>query len=189
MASASAPRHRPGIQPLRLRRPERKALKQVARWLCDVDLALTRLFADLCSGKRPWPLFVHGGVGSGKTYAALALSDLVAETRYETLEGACDAVMKGFAPYPGPLVLADGAQPCLMVLDEIGERARSGDLQYLTLKRVLDNREFSANRVGLYLSNLSPGGLTQLFDDRIVSRLTCGTVCKLEGEDRRQAHG
>ncbi len=43
----------------------------------------------------------------------------------------------------------------------------------------------SNRRVAMYISNLSPAELADLFDDRIVSRLTAGSVLKLTGPDRR----
>lgn len=183
--SALEPRRPQGAYPIRLHRPARRVLAAVDRRLCDVDAGLSRVFADLAGGNGRWPLFVYGSVGSGKTRAALAMSDLVTWASYTTLEWACDVTMTGGDPTPRQA--AYGEEHCLLIVDEVGERIKDGDLQYMTLKRILDDREFYADRVGIYLSNLSPAELVRLFDDRIVSRLTCGTVFKLAGSDRR--HG
>jgi hypothetical protein len=39
--------------------------------------------------------------------------------------------------------------------------------------------------VAIYISNLEPEAIARVYDDRIASRLLCGTWYKLDGEDRR----
>lgn len=73
----------------------------------------------------------------------------------------------------------------LMWRTSLVERERVGDLQYTTLKGAIDYREYHCNRVGIYISNLTPDHLAELYDDRIASRLTSGTVFELNGADRR----
>jgi len=169
----------PGVARVRLHPPERRMFRDVPRRVCDVEPGLCRLFGQLCAGERAWPLLLYGGVGSGKTMAALALADMLrVRVSYATLEELCGDVMEGGRPWK--------SHGDLLILDEVGERSKVGDLHYTTLKSVLDWREFHRRRVGLYISNLSPADLAALFDDRIVSRLTAGSVYRLSGGDRRQ---
>ncbi len=188
-----------GIAGLRLQAPKRLLYPKVPRSLSRVDTGLCDLFGQLAAGEAPWPLLVWGGVGGGKTFAGLAFADMVRRSVFLTLEDACSAVMKGEQPWVSKretLAYRDETPPLddtpirepgdLLILDEIGERSKAGDLLYTTLKGILDYREFNHRRVGMYISNLSPAELALLFDDRIVSRLTAGSVVKLVGDDRRQ---
>ncbi len=163
------------VQPLQAE--EDRKFPTVPRSLASVPEDLCDLFGRLCAGLEPWPLFVFGPAGTGKTYSALAFGDLV-RGKYRTLEDLCDGVMGGERR-------ANLAAGTMLIVDEIGERSRATDLVYLTLKSVLDHREFHHNRVAIYLSNLPPSELVGMFDDRVVSRLTAGTVYKLSGNDRR----
>jgi len=170
-----------GLAAIRLRRPRRRVFAKVPRRLADVDRGLCDLFGDICNGVQPWPLFIHGPVGTGKTYAGLALADMVEHASYCTLDELCSDVMAGQRPWRD----FSSDDDHLLIVDEIGERAKVGDLLYVTLKSVLDNREFRHRRRGIYISNLPPAELVDLFDDRIASRLTCGSVYRLDGADRR----
>lgn len=177
--------------------PKRVVYPDVPRRLDQVDRTLLDLFGQLCDGKKPWPLFVHGPAGAGKSYAALAFSD-VAGGHYSTLEEACTDVMQDrniwWERSRCWSIWGDEAPKRpedqfyrLGIVDEIGERSKIGDLQYTTLKGILDHQEFENRRAGVYLSNLTPSEIASMFDDRIASRLTCGTVFRLAGKDRR--HG
>ena len=168
------------------------------REMAQVEASLRDVFKRLVKGESRWPLFLHGGVGTGKTRAALALCDVVQESEqptfsadtgvrydhspaYFTFEEICTAVMQDDVPKWRAVEHA-----ILLAIDELGARANVGDLQRTTLQRILDEREERRNRVAVYISNLTPNQLAQLYDDRIMSRLTCGTVFKLVGADRRQ---
>lgn len=166
---------------LRLKQaPNIRILQGVPRRMSEVDETLVRVFRDLVSGALPWPLFLYGGVGTGKTFAALSLADFVLSAAYRTVEQMCDEVMTGAS-------LEFLKDKDLLVLDELGERTETGSLRYTTVKRVLDSREMYACRVAVYISNLPPSKLAEpgIYDDRVVSRLTAGTVFKLDGSDRR----
>lgn len=170
--------------PLR-KTPECRQLPELYRRMDRVDQKLLRAFRRLATGEAPWPLFLHGGVGTGKTLAALSLADFVSESRYWTVEALCDAIMDPEAKTA--LAWKGVRETRLAILDELGERSKVGDLQYTTVKKYLDLREQRAGRVGIYISNLTPDQLVQMFDRRIVSRLTAGTVVELQGRDRRAA--
>jgi hypothetical protein len=196
--SAATPAIPPGIARVRVSSPKIQACPALPRRLCDVDPQLAETFAALCAGQRPWPMFLYGDVGTGKTLAALSFLDVAHGSRYATLESACDDNMAGRAwwreerddertmPFSNVPEIPEGFHTPI-VLDELGERSKVGDLAYTTLKGILDWREFHHSRVAIYISNLAPSALAELFDSRIVSRLTCGTVYKLAGKDRR--HG
>jgi len=154
------------------------------RSINQVAPALTKVFRDLFEGRRPWPLLLTGGVGTGKTLAALALADYCRSAAYYTIDEVCDVVMgsDGNAKY-----CLDRAvdEVKLMIIDEIGARENTGDLLYGRLKKILDRREARASSKAIYISNLLPSELADVFDERICSRLCCGTRFELNGPDRR----
>lgn len=149
-----------------------------------VDDMLKQVLRDLATGKACWPLYLHGPAGGGKTSAALALCDFAKTACYETPDTLADKVMAG------DLALWDWiAGTDLAVLDELGARDRVGDLHYSAVKRFADARETRAagNRIAVYVSNLTPEQLHRTYDDRIASRLLCGTIFHLKADDRRFA--
>lgn len=167
------------------REPTRRILPGLHRQMGKVDPYLVATFRRLVVGATPWPLFIHGGVGTGKTLAALSLADFSTTACYWTVETLCDDIMDRETHSGAGWDLI--AQRDLAILDELGERTNVGDLQYTTVKKFLDQREQKSGRVGIYISNLTPDELVQMFDRRIVSRLTAGTTVKLTGEDQRSA--
>lgn len=167
-------------------RSGRRILPQIPRCMDLVEKELVEIFFDLVSGKRPWPLFLHGPVGAGKSRAVLCLCDYVARARYVTLRELCDRKMR-----PEDFQAWDWQAPALLVVDEIGTRLKPGDLDYTCLVEAWEEREEKSLGVAVYVSNLAPAELNAYFDNRIASRLLCGTVFKLDGDDRRmrREHG
>ena len=162
------------------------------RRLDAVNGKLLKLFQSLSLGKERWPLFLYGPVGTGKTSAALALSDCVQTVWFGTIEDVCDIIVAGgrrpwalgqydFRRDRLPTKKADN----LVVLDEIGTRQKVIDLHYQAVKEFADARELDHQRVAIYISNLEPDQVAAVFDDRIALRLLCGTWFKLDGKDRR----
>jgi len=138
---------------------------------------------SMVSAKSPWPLFIHGAVGCGKTRAALSLADFAAELcTYDTVDSLCDSVMRPDSHERQKRI----QEAALAILDELGEREKVADLQATTIKKFLDAREFHNHRVAIYISNLTPDQLPDVYDDRIASRLLAGTVFELTGPDRRR---
>lgn len=163
-------------------RPMIRLVAGCPRLMGKVDPKLVDVFRGLISGQKPWPLFLHGGVGAGKTLAALSLADFSATACYSTLDGLCGDIMQDdWHPAEWERI----GKKDLAILDEIGERSKVGDLAYTTLKRHLDEREQASGRIGIYISNCTSDQLCGLFDKRIVSRLLAGTVFHLDGDDRR----
>ena len=185
-AADGAPEPDPnGRRELRLRpSAERRILPDVYRRMDLVDKDLLAVFRRLVSGQTKWPLLLHGGVGTGKTCAALCLADFADSAAYYAVADLCDMTMQQ-SPEEVAATWNKIAGKELVILDEIGTRTQVGDLEYGVVKRVLDAREFHAGHVAVYISNLPPKLLTALYDQRIVSRLTAGTVHRLPKGDRR----
>ena len=171
---------------LPLRQPICRILPEVDRRLDLVDQGLLEVFRALVAGRAPWPLYLHGPTGAGKTMAVLCLCDIAETAAYWAVEDLCDFVMR-----ENPVEVQGEFQRIgekgLAVLDELGQRATIGDLHYSAVKKFADARELHAGRVAIYISNLPPKAFAELYDDRICSRVLCGTRHELMGEDRRVA--
>lgn len=145
---------------------------------------LRRLLWNLVTGKSQWPLYLHGGAGRGKTFAMLALLDSLSFARFWTVDDLMDRAPMGSAPWQVTWGLSGG--PHLAVLDELGlprSSDKAANYDYDVVKQFCDWRE---HRPAIYIGNHPPGNLAGLYDDRIQSRLTCGTVFELVDVDRRK---
>ncbi len=153
-----------------------------------------RLRADIrrcVAGEADWPLLIWGAAGSGKTCAGLCMVDSFGGWAVD-LPDLHDLVLKararllfnsgGFAETLGGIggVWDTWRRASLTVLDEVGQREPT-DAQYDTLKRALDLRE---GLPVVVISNLPMPKLKRVYDDRIVSRLSAGTVVGLTGDQR-----
>lgn len=167
-------------------RENRRLLPHVERSLHSVDAGLLAVLDDLANGKRRWPLLLWGPPGRGKSCAALALCDVVETAAFWTAED-----LATFTLRRDPAEVDDEfshlGRKALAVLDELGTRERVGDLGYTVVKRFADIREQQAGRVAIYISNVAPHELANIYDDRLASRLLCGEVFELKGTDRRKA--
>lgn len=135
--------------------------------------SLKRRFRELVSRRKPWPLYLWGSPGHGKTAAALALCDKVANARYWSLDLSLN---------DPPWLYGDVH---LAVLDEVGsvrvsDKARL--LEYTTTKRMF---EWRLDRPTIYIGNQPLSQLQELFDGRMFSRLSSGTAFQLRDRDRR----
>ena len=155
----------------------------MARHITLVDAGLLSLFRALVLGQAAWPLFLHGRAGGGKTCAALALCDITISS-YQDVESLCDRTMA--CPEEMPGVWQEIKERPVAVLDEIGCRERVTDLHYSVVKRFSEERERSGQIASIFVSNMSPDRLAELYDDRIASRLLAGTHFNLDSPDRRQ---
>ncbi len=147
-----------------------------------VEPTLVELFRKLAVGKQAWPLYLHGAVGTGKTAAALCLADMAETAGYWHVESLCDQVMGS-----GGDVWQTVEEKNLAILDELGTRERVTDLHYSSVKRFVDCRDLQGNKPAIYISNLDPKALADVYDARITSRVLRGTWFELAGEDRRLA--
>jgi len=193
--STSSNGTRSSLVKLRLLYPEPRIvhLPGLRRSLAAVDPALREAVRACIAAKSPWPLFLHGRAGTGKTCCALCLLDY-SGGEYWTAARLCeDLVAAQFGRlqnkaeggtanvYPEQLWRRIQIAP-LMVLDELGTTERPSGAHYDTVKRVLDERQ---DRPLLVLSNLDIKGIDTLYDERISSRLGAGTIVQLRGRDRR----
>jgi len=150
-----------------------------------------------CRGLKPWPLFLTGPAGTGKTCAALWLADNALDAVYWPFAGLAAHLLaarddeRGAAHQEFEISriidgrdLAGNLTPNggLLVLDEIGARQHVSDWQYEILKRILDGR---LGKPLLVISNASLADLATIYDDRIASRLAAGTIVTFTGTDRR----
>lgn len=145
--------------------------------------------------ETPWPLVLLGEAGSGKTSACLLMLAAWGRGRSfcMTFDAWCDRIRfakrgelasdSGFS-IGEPAAWRDWETADFAVLDDIGTREKASDHVYETLKRSLDRREDGLPTV--YTSNLKLDEIVCLFDDRVASRLSAGTIVYLEG-DQRQA--
>lgn len=163
------------------------------RTIAGIPPVLRAKFRAASEGRLRWPLTVLGGVGTGKTCAALCLLDHTRSNRYATLAGLGDDLIRadrGELWHSGPNGAKISAGEIwrawerveLVVLDEIGTRSKATDFQYETLKRAIDARE---GRPAVFVSNLGLNAIRSLYDDRIASRLAAGEVVELQSADRR----
>lgn len=157
-----------------------------------VPEALRRVFERLAAGELPWPLFLHGKAGRGKTCAALAMLDRVnAGRRYQTVPDLLDELRRCMSGKHEHDVTEREfweryERIKFFVLDEIGARERVSDFHYDVIKRVFDLRHAKPFVV---CSNLSIGELATVYDDRIADRLAEGTRYEFTGESMRKAQG
>jgi DNA replication protein DnaC len=153
--------------------------------MVEVEPGLVKQMGLCVSGIDPWPLLIRGNTGTGKSCAALCLLDLVWSGSIYTVGEACDAVMgNGDGQDPKGQLARRLSEHHLIVLDEIGERVNVGDLEYTTVKRVLDTREKYGKALVL-ITNHDKDVLRHKYDDRIVSRMWSGTVYVMNSGDRR----
>lgn len=145
------------------------------------------------TGKLPWPLFLHGPAGTGKTCTGLCLLDFAGGEFY-TVAGLCSTLIQaqqgrlewsheGRGGNLWPEQVWDRiAKAPLLVLDDLGGRDKVTDAHYETVKTAIDERH---GKPFVVTSNLSLKKISALYDERIFSRLSAGTVLHLEGQDRR----
>lgn len=178
-----------------------RKLHEVRRDQKLIPAGLAETFQECRMGRAPWPLFVWGGVGGGKTRFGLCVhdiydgqhwdfADLAAEyvqlRRGELLD--CDSQLTG--GYQERVVreiewIDALARPRMFVLDDVGRRSdTAAGTNREVISRFLDRRE---NKPTILLSNLPPNGLAPVYDERVASRCRAGTVIEVSVGDRRRA--
>lgn len=157
--------------------------KGVPRSIDRVDPTLRRTMKGCLDGELPWPVYLFGPVGSGKTSAALCVVDHVNGSLYTGVADWCDQLDRARNMDSGVFGLWERAsESSLTVLDELGTRERPSDARWEVVLRFSDRREW---KPAIYVSNLTPEEFRTFYGERIYDRVRCGTVCELGGSSRR----
>jgi DNA replication protein DnaC len=172
--------------------PKRTVQPEVARSWEEATPSFREAFRACANGEEPWPLFVYGDAGAGKTLGALAACDhVVGVAKFTTLY---DLHLDAVALAKGELFNSLGYETfprdywrgweraALAVLDELGGREKVSDTAYEAVWRLLEARK--GRKPLVVISNLDPKRISVAFDDRIASRCCEGTVVKLTGDRR-----
>ncbi len=164
--------------------PYRHVLPRLHRDIRRVAPELRDLLRKLVAGTEPWPLCLFGPVGTGKTLAALALSDMTKSAAYWTVEDLAGAVMQYSAEGMDDQWM-DIRKADLAILDELGCRQNVGDLHYTTTRKFIDERDLHGGLPTIYITNINAESLAELYDERVASRICRGTWFETTGEDQR----
>jgi len=149
------------------------------------------LINELARERQPWPLFLFGPTGGGKTALCLCLREHYAGW-YVDLASLCGfliGVQRGEQYWPGPtggrIFIADFWRrwrcAAVTIVDEIALRQQPSDFEYEVLKKAIDERE---GKPAVFVSNLDIDGIMNVYDARIADRLAAGTALELTGNRR-----
>lgn len=178
------PAKTPGLHPLAIVKRDVRLLPELQRRWSQVEKPLVDALRPVVTGSASWPVLLTGAPGAGKTCAGLALCDISKTALFITVDELCDIVV-GKGRIDSETLWQKVTEKDLVVLDELGCRSNVGDLEYSAVKRFLDIREARRNRCLIAISNVDAEHLTNLYDKRIHSRLTCGLVYQMRSSDRR----
>jgi DNA replication protein DnaC len=176
------------LHPTPITDPESKSLRffpTKVREIGGSPVAVLTAFRGLVAGHQPWPLFLSGEPGTGKTCAALALLDHCFSGEYVTCADLAERALAGIrGDGPGVRWVDHFGvhKRALVVLDELGTRKAVSDTHYECVQKMLDTRE---GYPLIVISNLPLDAVAALYDDRIASRCAAGTRVELKGRDRR----
>jgi len=200
----TSPRSR-GAMKLTLATAPAPVADDTPREIALIDPDLRAKLRQLVCEEVPWPLFLHGQAGRGKTAAVLCLADRVPGAFYfrfpRLLKSFLWATKEGGIEVSWSIAEAGEVKrqkvKCnehsffrylagtpLLVVDDVATRSGYTDAQYDNFYEVLEERKFKPTVV---VSNLDLNGIATVFDDRVASRLARGTAFQLGGDDRRLA--
>lgn len=177
----------PGYQP----QPKQSEFIREPGWFRAHHPEAADLLNHAVNGRRPWPLFVVGDVGSGKTRLGLVLLDMFGGlyyTRKLWVERVNDAQFRrlqskaGFTLSPGEVRL-EWSRASLTVMDELGTTSKVTDFAREEVQLCLDAR---FGKPAVYISNMDLATIGTLYDDRVASRLSGGTILHLTGDYRTE---
>lgn len=166
-------------------------------WAAEADRPEFAEYIASFAGNGGAGLYIHGGVGAGKTHAASAMARLFAEAGYEvaftTAKGMLERVKATFDEGGTEAAVARYAKCDVLVLDDLGKEDAT-EWSVGTVFSVLDTR-YEDMRPTIVTSNYAPGALADRLARRgervtaeaIASRIsqTCRPVY-LGGRDRRR---
>ena len=168
-----------------------------AYWTAEADRPEFAEYIASFAGNGGAGLYIHGGVGAGKTHAASAMARLFAEAGYDvaftTAKGMLERVKATFDEGGTEAAVARYAKCDVLVLDDLGKEDAT-EWSVGTVFSVLDAR-YEDMRPTIVTSNYAPGALADRLARRgervtaeaIASRIfqTCRPVY-LGGRDRRR---
>lgn len=166
-------------------------------WAAEADRPEFAEYIASFAGNGGAGLYIHGGVGVGKTHAASAMARLFAEAGYDvaftTAKGMLERVKATFDAGGTEAAVARYAKCDVLVLDDLGKEDAT-EWSVGTVFSVLDMR-YEDMRPTIVTSNYAPGALADRLARRgervtaeaIASRIsqTCRPVY-LGGRDRRR---
>lgn len=166
-------------------------LPAIARTSGGVDPECAATMRAVIRGEKPWPLFLYGDVGSGKTCAALVVADWAGEAAYVEVPALCRMLIaadKGEPSDDGDVIHAGNLRrnwkrANVAILDELGSREKVSDFAYETVKWAIDERVNNGLPL-ILISNCDGAAIAKLYDDRIASRAASGTIVRFTGDRR-----
>ncbi len=160
-----------------------------------IDPRLRETIRAVAEGKSPWPLYLRGEAGSGKTCASLCMLDHYGGCYYEFPVLCSDLRLAMAGELFTPIIEGVGGfrrteadiwqswqGANLAVLDDFAVR-KPTDFQFECMKKAIDTRH---QKPTVFISNLSLSEINSLFDDRIASRLSAGTIFETKGDRRSE---
>jgi len=177
-------------------RLDRQLLDHIQRETDRIESGLRAKIGRCVNGREPWPLVVTGPAGCGKTCAALCLADRVPSAVYWLVSELRDRLIRvrdGIEESADGLhwrrvtqqtVWQDWSDSPLAILDEIGRRQKASDFEREIMQKALDTRY---GQPLVVISNLQLDELDSIYDSRITSRLSAGTLVVFDNaaQDRR----
>ena len=159
-----------------------------------VNPKVAKQINKVLTGNAPWPIYLHGTTGCGKTCTGLVISDYYGG-EYTTLadwlskairiEKSQEQWSTGF-PVSYTELWMPWRMAIVTVLDEIGHREDVSGHHYDMLTKLMQYRE---GRTAIYISNLDLNEIASAYDDRIASRIGSGTVIELSSDGDRRMTG
>lgn len=152
---------------------------------------------ELAEGAADWPLLLWGGVGAGKTCAALCMCDVSRWAYYYTVRQfvnernlARNGDLVSHGTHETSLIRESDivgrlGRASLVVLDEIAKREQPSAYEIDLVQELLDLR---AGKPLILVSNRNISEIAAIYDDAVASRIAGGTVFAMDWPDRRLAH-
>lgn len=151
--------------------------------------SLRDVFRKLCREQLPWPLVINGPAGVGKTCAALCLVDYIPSGEFLTEAQLYEHLNARREDGGLSDLWRQIAKAELFVLDEFGSKLNPSAFQFESILRFLEKRTALPTILTTNIDSENSGELlgdiARVYDDRIASRLSAGTIFFLKGDDLR----